>query len=121
MNAGHRRAQLLDDPRVKAVEPNRIQCNICEKWLKLNEIMTYAPYNWYKHIERCLERNKYVKCAVWKTSLMLILPSVLMIRAFIGRLNPPSKKLLLLPCQPRPRANDTHHSNDWSVYKLIHA
>ncbi|KAL5476734.1 hypothetical protein ACEPAI_2920 [Sanghuangporus weigelae] len=52
-----RRAKLLADSRVEAVEPNRIRCRLCQHWLKLNEFMEYAPYNWYKHIERCLIRT----------------------------------------------------------------
>ena len=55
-NPAERRAKLLADDRVEAVEPNRIKCKLCQCWLKLNEFMEYAPYNWYKHVERCEAR-----------------------------------------------------------------
>ena len=56
-----RRAKLLADPRVDAVETSRIKCKLCQHWLKLNEFMSYAPYNWYKHVERCEVRTRYAQ------------------------------------------------------------
>ena len=56
-NAEERRLKLLADPRVEAVQPNFVQCKLCHRWLKLTETTDYAPYNWYKHVERCAVRT----------------------------------------------------------------
>ncbi|KAI5121436.1 hypothetical protein M0805_006197 [Coniferiporia weirii] len=57
-NAEERRLKLLADPRVDGVEPNRVHCKLCQRWMKLSNDMEYAPYNWYKHIQRCEGRTR---------------------------------------------------------------
>ncbi|TDL24569.1 hypothetical protein BD410DRAFT_94573 [Rickenella mellea] len=48
-----RKTQLESDPRVGDVEPHRIHCKVCDKWLKLNNDIEYATFNWFKHISKC--------------------------------------------------------------------
>ena len=109
-NAGYRKAQLLADPRVKAVEPNRIQCNICEKWLKLNEIMSYAPYNWYKHIERCVERNKYVRRSSHREDTHVFLSRSLKEQAIQRTIEVPKQEVFYAPPAPPSATRKTYTS-----------
>ncbi len=52
-----RKQRFLKDERVGEVEPHRVLCKLCQKWLKLSNDVEYATYNWYKHIKRCDEKT----------------------------------------------------------------
>ncbi|KAF8532376.1 hypothetical protein JB92DRAFT_990739 [Gautieria morchelliformis] len=44
-----RQQMLLDDPDISVVEPHRVFCNRCDKWLKLNQTKLYAASVWRSH------------------------------------------------------------------------
>ncbi|KAH0836734.1 hypothetical protein J3R83DRAFT_8469 [Lanmaoa asiatica] len=52
-----RRAILLDDPQIQEVEPQRVLCRTCKKWIKLSAISNYASSNWKCHKNRCPGSN----------------------------------------------------------------
>lgn len=53
-----RRDNMLKDPRIGALEPNRVFCKSCNSWLKLSEQIPYIAYNWRKHADRCEEKSR---------------------------------------------------------------
>ncbi|KAF8141505.1 hypothetical protein EV363DRAFT_1308297 [Boletus edulis] len=48
-----RRAFLRDEPLAGEVEPHRVYCLECEKWIKLSLHTEYAVSNWTLHKQRC--------------------------------------------------------------------
>lgn len=48
-----RHAVLLDDPQAQEVEPRRVLCRVCQKWIKLTSTTKYALANWQTHRMRC--------------------------------------------------------------------
>ncbi|KAF8448921.1 hypothetical protein L210DRAFT_3523478 [Boletus edulis BED1] len=48
-----RRAFLRDEPLAGEVEPHRVYCLECEKWIKLSLHTEYAISNWTSHKQRC--------------------------------------------------------------------
>ncbi|KAF8532405.1 hypothetical protein JB92DRAFT_993391 [Gautieria morchelliformis] len=44
-----RQQMLLDDPDISVVEPHRVFCNRCDKWLKLDATKLYATSAWRSH------------------------------------------------------------------------
>ncbi|KAF8495019.1 hypothetical protein BU17DRAFT_103681 [Hysterangium stoloniferum] len=50
MESVEERKQLLhDDPDILIVEPHRVFCRRCDKWLKLDEVKLYAASVWRCH------------------------------------------------------------------------
>lgn len=58
--AEQRAAQLRADPLVGEVEPTRVFCTMCRKWVQLRQDSTYCSYPWEQHREKCLKRQ-YVR------------------------------------------------------------
>lgn len=48
-----RRAYLRDDPLSGELEPHRVFCRGCQKWIKLGSNTEYALANWQTHMLRC--------------------------------------------------------------------
>lgn len=48
-----RRAFLRDDPQTQEVEPQRVLCRACQKWIRLSTATNYALANWQCHKQRC--------------------------------------------------------------------
>jgi len=49
---GQRKAFLRNDVQVQEVEPWRVLCRVCERWIKLSAT-SYAANNWLAHKQRC--------------------------------------------------------------------
>lgn len=58
LNAEGRREALLSDSRAAAVEAHRVQCALCQQWIKLKEDKAFFGHNFYKHADRCERKNK---------------------------------------------------------------
>lgn len=56
-NAEQRAAQLRSDPLIGEVEPNRVFCTICQKWVQLRQDSSYCAYPWQQHRGKCLNRK----------------------------------------------------------------
>ncbi|KAH8104095.1 hypothetical protein BXZ70DRAFT_1005642 [Cristinia sonorae] len=57
-NAEQREAALRADPLIAEVEPNRVFCSICRKWVQLRQDSTYCAYPWVQHRAKCLNRHQ---------------------------------------------------------------
>lgn len=52
------RIQLLEaDPNCGEMEPHRVYCTSCEKWVNLGKPQTYALRPWEKHRARCDQKQ----------------------------------------------------------------
>ncbi|KII89556.1 hypothetical protein PLICRDRAFT_124521 [Plicaturopsis crispa FD-325 SS-3] len=72
-NAEQRAAILHDDELVGAVEPNRVFCSLCRKWVQLRQDSSYCAYPWLQHRGKCLMRHqrrvhKAAQVTRWKLS-----------------------------------------------------
>ncbi|KAI0732221.1 hypothetical protein C8Q72DRAFT_903373, partial [Fomitopsis betulina] len=56
--AEQRAAQLRADPLVGEVEPTRVFCTMCRKWVQLRQDSTYCSYPWEQHRDKCLKRQQ---------------------------------------------------------------
>ena len=56
-NAEQRAATLRADPLVGEVEPNRVFCTLCKKWVQLRQDSSYCAYPWLQHRGKCLTRQ----------------------------------------------------------------
>ncbi|GBE86704.1 hypothetical protein BKA93DRAFT_759875 [Sparassis latifolia] len=57
-NAEQRAAALRSDPLVGDVEPNRVFCTLCQKWVQLRQDSSYCAYPWLQHRGKCLNRHQ---------------------------------------------------------------
>lgn len=57
-NAEQRAATLKADPLVEEVEPNRVFCSLCKKWVQLRQDSSYCAYPWIQHRGKCLARHQ---------------------------------------------------------------
>lgn len=55
-NAEQRAATLRADNLIGEVEPNRVFCSLCEKWVQLRQDSSYCAYPWLQHRGKCLAR-----------------------------------------------------------------
>ncbi|KAG8221162.1 hypothetical protein J3R82DRAFT_2713 [Butyriboletus roseoflavus] len=55
-NAEQRAATLRADALVGEVEPNRVFCTLCKKWVQLRQDSSYCAYPWLQHRGKCLAR-----------------------------------------------------------------
>ncbi|TFK48363.1 hypothetical protein OE88DRAFT_518359 [Heliocybe sulcata] len=58
LNAEQRAAYLRADPLIAHVEPNRVFCSVCEKWVQLRQDSTYCAYPWVMHRGKCVKRKE---------------------------------------------------------------
>lgn len=56
-NAEQRAATLRADVLVGEVEPNRVFCTLCKKWVQLRQDSSYCAYPWLQHRGKCLARQ----------------------------------------------------------------
>lgn len=56
-NAEQRAATLKADPLIEEVEPNRVFCSLCKKWVQLRQDSSYCAYPWIQHRGKCLARQ----------------------------------------------------------------
>lgn len=56
-NAEQREAALRADPLLREVEPNRVFCNLCLKWVQLRQDSSFCAYPWHQHRGKCLARQ----------------------------------------------------------------
>lgn len=56
-NAEQRAATLRADPLIGEVEPNRVFCTLCKKWVQLRQDSSYCAYPWQQHRSKCLARQ----------------------------------------------------------------
>ncbi|KAG6335796.1 hypothetical protein ID866_3292 [Astraeus odoratus] len=57
-NAEQRAATLRADPLIDEVEPNRVFCTLCKKWVQLRQDSSYCAYPWLQHRTKCLARHE---------------------------------------------------------------
>ncbi|KIJ65368.1 hypothetical protein HYDPIDRAFT_110409 [Hydnomerulius pinastri MD-312] len=57
-NAEQRAATLRADSLVGEVEPNRVFCSLCKKWVQLRQDSSYCAYPWLQHRGKCLARHE---------------------------------------------------------------
>ncbi|KAF9474112.1 hypothetical protein BDN70DRAFT_936904 [Pholiota conissans] len=57
-NAEQRAATLRADRLIGRVEPNRVFCSLCEKWVQLRQDSSYCAYPWVQHRGKCLRRSE---------------------------------------------------------------
>ncbi|KAG1738526.1 hypothetical protein EDB19DRAFT_1983129 [Suillus lakei] len=57
-NAEQRAATLKADSLVEEVEPNRVFCSLCKKWVQLRQDSSYCAYPWIQHRGKCLARHQ---------------------------------------------------------------
>ncbi|KAF7303638.1 hypothetical protein MIND_00593100 [Mycena indigotica] len=55
-NAEDRRARLQSDLLIRTVEPSRVFCTLCKKWVALRRDSSYCAYPWVQHRAKCLAR-----------------------------------------------------------------
>ncbi|KAJ7452907.1 hypothetical protein FB451DRAFT_1521045, partial [Mycena latifolia] len=55
-NAEQRAATLRADVLIREVEPNRVFCSLCAKWVQLRQDSSYCAYPWLQHRGKCLAR-----------------------------------------------------------------
>ena len=56
-NAEQRAATLRADRLIGEVEPNRVFCSLCQKWVQLRQDSSYCAYPWLQHRGKCLARQ----------------------------------------------------------------
>ncbi|KAG6816377.1 hypothetical protein H0H87_006589 [Tephrocybe sp. NHM501043] len=57
-NAEQRAATLRADKLIAEVEPNRVFCSLCQKWVQLRQDSSYCAYPWLQHRGKCLARHQ---------------------------------------------------------------
>ncbi|KAF8327836.1 hypothetical protein F5887DRAFT_1189849 [Amanita rubescens] len=57
-NAEQRAATLRADSLISEVEPNRVFCSLCQKWVQLRQDSSYCAYPWLQHRGKCLARHQ---------------------------------------------------------------
>ncbi|GJJ08264.1 hypothetical protein Clacol_002474 [Clathrus columnatus] len=55
-DAENRKAVLEADLNAASVEPHRVLCALCKKWVKLRPNSTYCSAPWQNHIRRCMAK-----------------------------------------------------------------
>jgi hypothetical protein len=43
----------MADPDVAIVEPRRVKCGLCERWIKGSNTQEYSSHHWLKHKRKC--------------------------------------------------------------------
>lgn len=56
LHAEGRKEILEADPNAELVEPYRVLCRLCQKWVKLRPKSTFCSAPWQSHIRRCIAR-----------------------------------------------------------------
>lgn len=56
-NAEQRAAHLRADPLLAQVEPHRVFCALCRKWVQLRQDSTFCAYPWQQHRSKCVIRH----------------------------------------------------------------
>ncbi|KAH9989918.1 hypothetical protein BJV74DRAFT_878122 [Russula compacta] len=57
-NAEQRAALLRADPLLAQVEPHRVFCALCRKWVQLRQDSTFCAYPWQQHRSKCVIRHE---------------------------------------------------------------
>ncbi|KAF9445241.1 hypothetical protein P691DRAFT_785489 [Macrolepiota fuliginosa MF-IS2] len=57
-NAEQRAATLRADKFIGEVEPNRVFCLLCQKWVQLRQDSSYCAYPWIQHKTKCEKRHQ---------------------------------------------------------------
>lgn len=53
-----RRQTIVLDPDAAIVEPRKVKCGICERWIKGSNTQEYSLHHWHKHKKKCLRNKK---------------------------------------------------------------
>ncbi|GJJ11558.1 hypothetical protein Clacol_005792 [Clathrus columnatus] len=53
-----RRQTIILDSDAAVVEPRRVKCGICERWIKGSNTQEYSLHHWLKHKKKCLRNKK---------------------------------------------------------------
>ncbi|KAH8111768.1 hypothetical protein DFH11DRAFT_576855 [Phellopilus nigrolimitatus] len=46
------------DPLLREVEPNRVFCGVCAKWVQLRQDSSFCAYPWHQHRGKCLAKYR---------------------------------------------------------------
>ncbi|KAI9459734.1 hypothetical protein BJY52DRAFT_358082 [Lactarius psammicola] len=61
-NAEQRAEHLRNDQLLLHVEPHRVFCRLCQKWVQLRQDSTFCAYPWQQHRSKCvIRRSKKTK------------------------------------------------------------
>ncbi|KAI9464747.1 hypothetical protein HD554DRAFT_2026280, partial [Boletus coccyginus] len=72
MSTAQRRAALRHDPLAQEVEPHRVHCRGCQKWIKLSTISEYTLNNWQIHKHRCPDSPPGSRVATAERKILLL-------------------------------------------------
>ena len=56
-SAEQRAVTLRSDPLLADVEPNRVFCTLCQKWVQLRQDSSYCAYPWLQHRGKCVAKQ----------------------------------------------------------------
>ncbi|EJD05449.1 uncharacterized protein FOMMEDRAFT_17747 [Fomitiporia mediterranea MF3/22] len=56
-----RKLELENDDRTKIVQPDKILCAMCDRWIQMRRDVSYSPQNWLKHAGICEQRTGWLK------------------------------------------------------------
>jgi hypothetical protein len=87
-NAEQRAAQLRADPLLAQVEPHRVFCALCRKWVQLRQDSTFCAYPWQQHRSKCVIRQLVASFFFFQICARISVPQ---------RLSSPP---FFFPCQP---------------------
>lgn len=59
-DAEHRAQQLRAHPLARIVEPDRVFCDACQKWVRLGQFAYYL-HHWFQHLNTVHSNNK-IRC-----------------------------------------------------------
>ncbi|KIJ34874.1 hypothetical protein M422DRAFT_34948 [Sphaerobolus stellatus SS14] len=48
---------LQTDPDAKEIEPHRVLCAICDRWIQLRKNSTYCTAPWVQHVKKCAAKH----------------------------------------------------------------
>ncbi|TFK21655.1 hypothetical protein FA15DRAFT_69738 [Coprinopsis marcescibilis] len=57
-NAEQRADALRKDHLIGEVEPNRVFCKLCQKWVQLRQDSSFCAYPWQQHRNKCVARHQ---------------------------------------------------------------
>ncbi|KZP19375.1 hypothetical protein FIBSPDRAFT_828258 [Athelia psychrophila] len=71
-NAQERQAILEADPNIQTLEPYKVLCKICQRWVKLSKSSTYSAHNWDRHKRSCSDTVPSSRVSAAQRKLKLV-------------------------------------------------
>jgi hypothetical protein len=80
-NAEQRAALLRADPLLAQVEPHRVFCALCRKWVQLRQDSSFCAYPWQQHRSKCVIRQSvpinFLSVSAARTTVFSNIPCLL--------------------------------------------